>query len=175
MSVQRKLKRIGKLKNKLKNKNGFVQSTDFVIIFATTIILVLILIELTFAIFSIYTINVTTNNVARLVAVNGYIDNEKGQKIYDVACKQLGNKIVDGSLEIELETTMTNTDYIPEMTTTLRSGLYPKYAINLGDEFKVHMKGDIVLFHIAGHPVTTKLSSTASGVGEVYFKYNPTK
>ena len=125
MPVQRKLKKIGKLKNKLKNKNGFVQSTDFVIIFATTII--------------------------------------------------LGNKIVDGSLEIELETTMANTDYIPEMTTTLRSGLYPKYAINLGDEFKVHMKGDIVLFHVAGKPVTTKLSSTASGVGEVYFKYNPTK
>ena len=114
--------------------------------------------------------NVTASNVARLVSVNGELDNSKSKNLYDVASKQLGNRIEKDSLSIELETNTANTTYVPAQKVIIKNGTYPAYKVNLGDDFTVHLKAKITLFHVAGKSITTTMSSSSSGVGEVYFK-----
>ena len=96
------------IKQKLKEKRAFAQSTDFIIFFSIAVILVVILIELTINVFSIYTMNIVANNVARTVSVCGKIDNVKSEEIYDTAAKQLGKRIETGSLEIRFHTESEN-------------------------------------------------------------------
>ena len=156
------------IKQKLKEKRAFAQSTDFIIFFSIAVILVVILIELTINVFSIYTMNIVANNVARTVSVCGEIDNAK---IYDTAAKQLGKRIETGSLEIRFHTESENTSYYHYddllLTSDSKAG---QYGVNLGDEFTVHTSAQVVLFHVGGKAVKTTLSATSSGVGEVYFK-----
>lgn len=159
------------IKQKLKEKKAFAQSTDFIIFFSIAVILVVILIELTINVFSIYTMNIVANNVARTVSVCGEIDNVKSEEIYDTAAKQLGKRIETGSLEIRFHTESENTSYYHYddllLTSDSKAG---QYGVNLGDEFTVHASAQVVLFHVGGKAVKTTLSATSSGVGEVYFK-----
>lgn len=155
---------------KLKDKKAAIQSTDFVIFFLLAVILVLILIEITFAVFAIYNTNVTATNVARIVSVNGEIDSTQSKKLYELASSQLSGKIVDDSLSITLKTNTANTEYVPAQTVVIKNGQYPSYKVNLGDEFTVRLEGKINLFHVSSIPVTSSISGSSVGVGEVYFK-----
>lgn len=128
------------------------------------------LFEMTIAVFSMYNMNIAASNVARNVSISGELTQETSRELYEQVESQLKGRIVADSLEISLETREATTDYVPAQKVTITKEITPTYRVNIGDDFIVRLKAKVVLFHIGSKDVKATISSSSSGVGEVYFK-----
>lgn len=156
---------------RLKNKKGMNQSVEYVLYFFITVLLIFIFLEVILAFQTLYATHVTATNVARVVSLNGGYDTDTSNNIvdskdlYQMAKEQIGARLYD-----EDTLTLTFNDdngnsYI--LTSEQQNGTY---EVNLGESFTVKVSGDVVLCSIAEVPITVNISSTSSGVSEVYHK-----
>lgn len=155
-----------KLKNHLKDKDGFAQTSEYVIFFTITVLLVIIMIQIIIALFTIYNANIAATNVARVASVNGGFTDTQSSQLYEIAESQLKNRVVDDSIEV----TFTPTSLTDESVTLSNDSQNHEYKVNLGEDFSVTVSAQVTLFTIAGRDINTRVASTSSGVGEVYYK-----
>lgn len=154
------------IKQKLKEKKAYSQSSEYIIFFTITVLLVIIMIQVLISLFTVYTANIAATNVARVVSVNGGFDSSEGDDIYEIADAQLKNRTIDGSITVSLSSTsLTTSDVILTNENQAKN-----YKVNLGEDFEVTVSAEVTLFTIAGRDINTTVSSTSSGVGEVYYK-----
>lgn len=154
------------IKKIIKNKKGYAQSSEYVIFFTITVLLVLIMIQIIMALFTIYNANIAATNIARVVSVNGGFSDTQGTQIYSIANNQLHNRVEDDSVEVTLSSTsLTDEDVV--LSNVSQSH---EYQVNLGEDFDVTVSAEVTLFTIAGRDVNARVASSSSGVGEVYHK-----
>lgn len=125
---------------------------------------------MTVAVFSMYNINIASSNAARAISITGELTPSESKQLYEQINSQLKGRIIPDSLEITISTDTANTDYVPAQTVTITKDSSPRYKVNLGDSFKVHLSAKVNLFHLGNKAIKTNISATSSGVGEVYFK-----
>lgn len=155
-----------KIKAKLSDKKGFTQSSEYVIFFTITVLLVIIMIQIIIALFTVYNANIAATNVARVISVNGGFNEIQGSQVYDIADNQLKNRVIDDSVVV----TLSKTNSTDETVTLTNASQAHDYQVDLGEDFNVTVSAEVTLFTIGGRDVNTRVASTSSGVGEVYHK-----
>ena len=154
----------------MKDKKGANQSTEYVIYFFITTMLILLFIDIILAFFSVYQTHVTASSVARVISINGGYDTIEDNNIVDsydlyaYAQKQLENRMDDPDTLI-----ITITDKNGEHVLTA-SEKSDTYSVDLGEEFTVRVEEKIPFVRLANVPINITVSSTSSGVSEVYHK-----
>lgn len=151
------------IRNILKDKKAISGSVEYVVYFGLIIMLVFLIIQILFGVFTVFTTNVAASNVARVISVDGGFDNSSAEEIYNIANNQLKNHALEDSVQIVIsdddDTVILSAD-----------NLNKSYRIGLGETFEVTVTSRIVLFTVAGRDVDVRVSSSSAGVGEVYLK-----
>lgn len=155
-----------KIRAQISNKKGFAQSSEYIIFFTITVLLVIIMIQIIIALFTVYNANIAATNVARVISVNGGFDETQAAQVYNIAEKQLDNRVIDNSVVV----TLSKTNSTDETVTLTSTSQVHDYQVDLGEDFNVTVSAKVTLFTIGGRDVNTNVASTSSGVGEVYHK-----
>ena len=156
---------------RLKNKKGMNQSVEYVLYFFITVLLIFIFIEVILAFQTVYATHVTATNVARVVALNGGYDTDtsndivNSKELYQMAKDQIGARLYDKDT-----LTLTFNDEGGDIHTLTAEQQNDTYEIDLGKSFTVKVSGEVALCTIVKIPITVNISSTSSGVSEVYHK-----
>ena len=157
--------------NRLKDKHGMNQSVEYILYFFITVLLIFLFIDVILAFCSVYQAHVTATNVSRVISVSGGYDTVSGNNvvdstyIYEMAQEQLKPRLSDvASLEIEV------TDDSGTVKSLTSDNHNDSYVIDLGKEFKVTVSGDVPFMRVFGKSIDIKISSSSSGVSEVYHK-----
>lgn len=163
MTVTNKIQNI---KKKIKSKDGAVQSSEYVIYFFLTIILILMILQILLAVFSIYNYNVVASNIARSVSINGGFDASESSAIYDMAAKELDNKAKDGSLSVKF----INPEDGTTLATLSKANKIDDCVVDLGEQVEVIVSGKAPFLIYKDKGMYIDISATASGIGEIYHK-----
>lgn len=150
--------------NKMKDKKAVSGTFEYVVYFGITIMVVFLIIQVLFGVFSVFSTNVAASNVARAISIEGGFDgSDECEQIYNVAYNQLENQIIEDSLEIAISSDDSN-------IVLTADNLNGSFQVDLGNSFNVTVTSKIVLATVAGRDISAKVSSSSTGVGEVYFK-----